>query len=59
MYSSQKKKPDAWKTQNVPTLQLSEKSLKFCCRASEGGLPVTGNIGTVFLNWSMPCPQRS
>lgn len=39
---------------------LPEKSIKFCCPASEGGLPVKGNIPTAFfLKWSMTCPQQS
>lgn len=29
---------------------LAEKAIKFCCRASEEGLPVTGNMGTHFFS---------
>ena len=39
---------------------LAEKSIKFCCQASEKGLPVSGDIGTQFFpNWSMLYPQQS
>lgn len=38
---------------------LAEKSIKFCCPASEGGLPVTLNIWTVFSELEHFCPQQS